>query len=144
MARTSGYTTLSTGLWTPKGGATTSWVTGILILYLFKLNKMIRRRIIQTVVALCLWVSFLMPTHSFGQTIQPRAGVPQGGNIYLNSETGNDLSTGTKDQPLKTLWEAARKINEANGRGAITLYLSEGIYGLDATITFHPVNWFFT
>ncbi|GAB3170634.1 hypothetical protein GCM10027291_22550 [Telluribacter humicola] len=85
-----------------------------------------------------------MPTHSFGQTIQPRAGVPQGGNIYLNSETGNDLSTGTKDQPLKTLWEAARKINEANGRGAITLYLSEGIYGLDATITFHPVNWFFT
>jgi hypothetical protein len=60
------------------------------------------------------------------------------------SETGNDSNSGTREQPLKTLNEAAARINKANGKGTIDIILTEGIYGLDATATFHPVNWHFT
>jgi hypothetical protein len=64
--------------------------------------------------------------------------------IFINSNSGNDHNTGSADQPLKSLFEAANRVNQANGKGSITLFLSEGIYGLDATVTFHPVNWHFT
>ena len=49
-----------------------------------------------------------------------------------------------KNSHLKTLNEAAERVNQANGKGAITIYISEGIYGLDATATFHPANWHFS
>jgi len=64
--------------------------------------------------------------------------------FYINEITGNDQNPGTKEQPLKTLNKAADLVNQVNGKGAITIYLTEGIYGLDATATFHPVNWHFT
>jgi hypothetical protein len=64
--------------------------------------------------------------------------------FYINEISGNDQNSGTKEQPLKTLNKAADRINLANGKGAITVYLSEGIYGLDATATFHPADWHFT
>ena len=65
-------------------------------------------------------------------------------DVFIDSNTGNDLNVGSKEQPLKTLYEAASRVNKANGTGAISIYLSEGIYGLDATVTFHPVNWHFS
>ena len=70
--------------------------------------------------------------------------LPKDGNIYLNPEFGNDANGGTKESPLKTLGEAARRVNQANGKGAITIYLTEGIFGLDATVTFNPANWHFS
>jgi hypothetical protein len=65
-------------------------------------------------------------------------------NLFINAEFGNDQNPGTKEQPLKTLNQATFLVNQANGKGAITIYISEGIYGLDATATFHPANWHFT
>lgn len=65
-------------------------------------------------------------------------------DIFINASSGNDQNTGSSDQPLKSLYEAAERINRANGSGSITVFLSEGIYGLDATVTFHPANWHFT
>jgi hypothetical protein len=65
-------------------------------------------------------------------------------DLFVNANSGNDHNIGSKEQPLKTLNEAAERVNHANGKGAITIYLSEGIYGLDATVTFHPVNWHFS
>ena len=73
-----------------------------------------------------------------------RNDLPKSGAIYLSPENGNDWNSGTKEQPLKTLFEAARRVNSTNGKGAITIYLGEGIYGLDATVTFHPANWWFS
>jgi len=64
--------------------------------------------------------------------------------FYVNDNNGNDQNSGTKEQPFKTLNKAADLVNLANGKGAITIYITEGIYGLDATATFHPVNWHFT
>ncbi|OFY72028.1 MAG: hypothetical protein A2V46_01895, partial [Bacteroidetes bacterium RBG_19FT_COMBO_42_7] len=65
-------------------------------------------------------------------------------DLYIDANTGNDHNVGSKEQPLKTLYGAASRVNKANGTGAISIYLSEGIYGLDATVTFHPVNWHFS
>ena len=65
-------------------------------------------------------------------------------DLYIDANTGNDHNVGSKEQPLKSLYEAANRLNKANGTGAITIYLFEGIYGLDATVTFHPVNWHFS
>jgi hypothetical protein len=70
--------------------------------------------------------------------------VAQINDYFINATTGNDKNPGTKEQPLKTLNEAAERVNHANGKGEITIYLSEGIYGLDATVTFHPANWHFS
>jgi len=64
--------------------------------------------------------------------------------IFINSNSGNDQNSGSTDQPLKSLYEAAKRVNQANGKGSINIFLSEGIYGLDATVTFHPANWHFT
>jgi hypothetical protein len=64
--------------------------------------------------------------------------------IFINSNSGNDQNTGSADQPLKSLSEASKRVNQANGKGSINIFLSEGIYGLDATVTFHPANWHFS
>ncbi|MFZ2338405.1 MAG: hypothetical protein WAW07_01630 [Bacteroidales bacterium] len=68
----------------------------------------------------------------------------QNNDLYINSSTGNDLNAGSKEQPLKTLNEAANRVNQSNGTGAVTIFLSEGIYGLTETVTFHPANWHFS
>ena len=68
----------------------------------------------------------------------------QKNDIFVNPNTGNDQNAGSQEQPVKTLNEAARRVNESNGTGAVTIYLSEGIYGLAATVTFHPANWHFS
>ncbi|HAQ21807.1 MAG TPA: hypothetical protein DCR40_21640 [Prolixibacteraceae bacterium] len=78
---------------------------------------------------------FLVGTVAFSQSTK---------ELYINGNSGNDQNSGTKEQPFKTLNQAAFWINQANGKGAITIYISEGIYGLDATVTFHPANWHFT
>lgn len=66
------------------------------------------------------------------------------GSLFIDPEIGQDTNLGTKDSPLQSLFEAGRRVNKANGKGSITIYLFPGIYGLDATVTFHPVNWHFT
>jgi len=91
-----------------------------------------------------LWISSFVPTVAIGQVIEKTASLPKDGNVFLNPEFGNDANGGTKESPLKTLGEAAHRVNQANGKGAITIYLSEGIFGLDATVTFHPANWHFS
>lgn len=83
-----------------------------------------------------LVVLFFFGTISFSKA--------QTNDLYINATTGNDNNTGSKEQPLKSLFEAAERVNKANGKGAIAIFLSEGIYNLDATVTFHPVNWHFT
>jgi len=92
---------------------------------------------IQWIMTMMMFASSFAPNLSFGQ-------VPKDGNLYIHPEFGSNENTGTKESPVKSLYEAARRVNQANGKGAITIYLAEGIYGLDATATFHPANWHFT
>lgn len=61
--------------------------------------------------------------------------------LHINPTIGNDQNVGTKQLPLKSLCEAAKRINELKGEGAITVFLSDGTYGLSETATFSPTNW---
>lgn len=64
--------------------------------------------------------------------------------IYLNPATGADSNSGAKDKPLKTLVEAARRVNDAEGAGPMTVILAEGVYSVGATATFKPIRRSFT
>ena len=57
--------------------------------------------------------------------------------IYVNSKTGNDVNIGTKHQPLKTITEAAKRINGNNKKEAATIILSDGVYPLTETVLFN-------
>jgi len=57
--------------------------------------------------------------------------------IYINAKTGNDINIGTKLQPLKTIAEAAKRINANNKKEAATIILSEGVYPLTETVLFN-------
>lgn len=92
---------------------------------------------ITTLNATFLFVLVFIPSILFAQ-------IPKDGGIYIHPELGNNMNSGLKESPIRSLYEAVRRVNEANGKGAITIYLSEGIYGLDATVTIHPANWHFT
>ena len=74
---------------------------------------------------------------------QPPA-VPKDGNIYVNAALGADTNNGTKESPLKSLTEAAKRVNASEGEGAITIYLLPGVYGLTETADFNPAKWNFS
>ncbi len=64
--------------------------------------------------------------------------------IFINANSGNDQNTGTKESPLKSLSEAAKKVNNLEGKGAITIYLSKGVYGMAETAKFTSAKWQFS
>lgn len=71
---------------------------------------------------------FLMSSMSFLMTSAE--------DIYVNVKTGNDLNSGTKNQPVKTIAEAAKRINANAKKEAATIILSEGLYALTETVIF--------
>jgi hypothetical protein len=73
-------------------------------------------------------------------TTAQTSSVPTDGNVYLNTKSGNDSNAGSKESPLKTLSEAAKRVNQSSGEGAITVFLSPGVYGMNETTDFNPVN----
>jgi hypothetical protein len=64
--------------------------------------------------------------------------------IHINSIKGNDINDGSYNSPLKTLPAAAKKINKLSGSGVIKIILSEGLYNLNETADFNPLNWNFS
>ncbi len=61
----------------------------------------------------------------------------QAEEFYVNPRTGNDTYSGVKAQPLKTLSEAARRVNLNKEKGATTIILSEGLHLLTRTVLFN-------
>ena len=77
---------------------------------------------------------------------QAAAGSQEGGaqTIYLNATTGADTNSGAKGSPLRSLAEAARRVNEATGTNPITVVLSEGVYAVGETTVLKPQRRSFT
>jgi hypothetical protein len=50
--------------------------------------------------------------------------------LYINAKKGDDKNTGSQSQPLKTIGEAAKRINADTTIEATTLILSEGVHPL--------------
>jgi hypothetical protein len=59
-------------------------------------------------------------------------------NLYVHPAHGADTNAGGKDSPLRTLFEAARRVNESTGSESMTIMLAEGIYALSETVVFQP------
>src|SRR5262245_18984277 len=54
--------------------------------------------------------------------------------LYVNAKTGNDKNKGSPSQPLKTIGEAAKRINANTAKEATTIIVSEGFYALTETV----------
>lgn len=65
---------------------------------------------------------------------QPAAGE----EIWVNPASGDDRASGSRSAPLRTLAEAARRVNRSEGAGPVTIYLSEGIYSIGETTLLRP------
>ncbi len=63
---------------------------------------------------------------------------PDASDIWINPSTGADTNSGAKASPLRSLAEAARRVNQSSGTGAVTLILSEGIYAIGETTLLKP------
>jgi hypothetical protein len=61
-----------------------------------------------------------------------------GDTIYLHPANGADTNSGAKDSPLRTLAEAARRVNGSEGTGAVTIVLAEGVYAVGETTLLKP------
>jgi hypothetical protein len=64
--------------------------------------------------------------------------------IYVNANVGKDDAIGSKDAPLKSLPEAARRVNKLQGKGSISVIVADGTYGLGETAEFNPKQWQFS
>ena len=57
--------------------------------------------------------------------------------FYINGRTGNDANPGNKLQPLKTMAEAARRVNANTTKTGTTIILEEGVHTLTETVLFN-------
>jgi hypothetical protein len=64
--------------------------------------------------------------------------------IFVNPVTGADTNPGSKGSPLRTLAEAARRVNQSSGSGPVTVMLAEGIYAVGETVLLKPERRSFT
>jgi len=64
--------------------------------------------------------------------------------IWVNPATGDDRAAGSKSNPLRTLAEAARRLNRSEGSGPVTIFLTEGIYAIGETTLIRPERRTFT
>jgi hypothetical protein len=64
--------------------------------------------------------------------------------IHVHPARGAEGNAGTKEQPLRSLADAVKHVNQSAGDGPATIVLSEGIYALDETIVLKPERRTFT
>ena len=60
--------------------------------------------------------------------------------LYVHPANGADTNSGAKDSPLRTLAEAARRVNQSTGSGPLTIVLAEGIYAVGETTLLKPAH----
>lgn len=58
--------------------------------------------------------------------------------LYLHPANGADGNSGDKANPLRTLAEAARRVNQNRGSGPMTVVLAEGVYAVGETTLLKP------
>jgi len=66
-----------------------------------------------------------------------------GGTLYVSTK-GLDTNAGTKESPLETLVEAARRVSAMEGTGPVTVVVSEGVHAMAAEARFTPTSRKFT
>ena len=103
-----------------------------------------RRQAIKTAFSATAVATVLRPWMLAAQEAPPKPAVVEGTTVNVDPATGADTNSGTKESPLRTLAEAARRVNQADGTGPMTVILSEGVYAVGETATFKPERRRFT
>lgn len=103
-----------------------------------------RRQAIKTTFTAAALASVLRPGILAAQETTPTPATVEGNTLYLNPATGADTNSGAKDSRLRTVAGAARRVNQTNGTGPMTIVLSEGVYAVGETATFKPERRTFT
>ncbi|HYG22543.1 MAG TPA: hypothetical protein VEH04_07150 [Verrucomicrobiae bacterium] len=103
-----------------------------------------RRDAIKATLSVAAGVATLRAGSLLAQQSDAKPATTAADTIYLNPATGADTNSGAKDNPLKTIAEAARRVNQAAGAGPMTVVLSEGVYSVGETATFKPTQRSFT
>jgi hypothetical protein len=97
-----------------------------------------RRQAIKAALNITAAASVLRSGRLYGQESGTRAIAEEANTIYLNPASGMDTNSGAKGSPLRSLTEAARRVNRSDGAGAMTIVLSEGIYAVGETTLLKP------
>jgi len=103
-----------------------------------------RRQAMKLTFGAAVGASLLRTGQLLAQETGTKAPVVEGSRIYLNPATGADSNSGGKESPLKTLAEAARRVNQTDGTGPVTVILAEGAYAVNESALFKPLNRSFT
>lgn len=98
-----------------------------------------RRQAIGTTLKAAAVASVLRTERAAGQNAGAKAPA-QGSTIHLDPASGLDTNSGAQGSPLRTLAEAARRVNETSGAGPMTVVLAEGIYAIGETTLLKPAN----
>jgi hypothetical protein len=71
---------------------------------------------------------------------------PTGGSdtFHVHPALGADTNSGTKEQPLRSVAEAVRRVNRSAGDAPVSIVLAEGIHALGETILVKPERRTFT
>jgi hypothetical protein len=102
-----------------------------------------RRDVLKAVIATTGLASAAGRTAEARRTAQAAAaGNPD--TIHVHPAQGADGHAGTREQPLRSLAEAVRRVNQSTGDGAVTVVLSEGIHALGETLFLKPERRTFT
>jgi hypothetical protein len=104
------------------------------------LRIMNRRQAIKTGFTAATLASVFRPGTLISQEVTSKIAGDAVNSIHVNPATGTDANSGAKDSPLRTFAEAARRVNEAEGAGPITIVLSEGVYAIGETIRLKPAH----
>ena len=64
--------------------------------------------------------------------------------LHVHPARGADGQAGTREQPLRSLAEAVRRVNQGTGEDPVTIVLSEGIHALGETMFLKPERRTFT
>jgi hypothetical protein len=95
-----------------------------------------RREAIRTTIQAAAVASVFSPRGVCAQDAGAKAG--EGHTLHLNPASGSDTNSGTQGSPLRTLAEAARRVNGMNGTGGMTIVLAEGVYAVGETTLLKP------
>lgn len=93
-----------------------------------------RRQAFKTAFSTVAAVSALYPERLLSQQPEAKHTASEMKTLHLNPATGRDTNSGAKDKPIRTLGEAARRVNQSSETGAMTLILSEGVYPITEPI----------
>lgn len=96
-----------------------------------------RRQALRATLKAAAVASVLRPRDAAAEDTKT-AGDTNATTIHVNPADGADTNAGTRSEPLRTLAEAARRVNASSGSGPLTVILGEGVYAVGETTLLKP------